>query len=253
MLPDVQQYIRTMTVLLENFEALPAAQKRRGRPFTHTQRSFLLFFVFMHLRRITAFRAQHRWLATHPDEAALFAFAAIPHRTSIARRCKALAASLEALIAFTAAESAALDEAFTSQTLATDKSLFKAQGPLWHQKQRLAGIIPDGLRHLDTDATWSKSAYHGWVYGYGLHLTVNAAGFPQSACVETASVSESTIYAQQEAALLSSGATSLLGDDAYTNLHRVTRCAKQGVVFLTPGLRLGNGPKQSAYKEFLQL
>jgi hypothetical protein len=107
----------------------------------------------MRLRRITAFRAQHRWLETHPDEAALFAFAAIPRRTSIARRCKAPAPGLEALIAFTAAESAALDEAFTPQTLATDKSLFKAQGPVWHQKQSLAGLIPQGLRHLDTDAT----------------------------------------------------------------------------------------------------
>ncbi len=35
------------------------------------------------------------------------------------------------------------------------------------------GRIPEKLRHLDADATWSKSTYHGWVYGYGIHLTGN--------------------------------------------------------------------------------
>ena len=205
----------------------------------------------MHLRQITAFRAQHRWLVTHPLEAQRLGFTSLPHRTSLARRTKALATFLRGLIAFVAQETAALDEAFAPDTLATDKSLFKAQGPVWHQKQRLAGVVPEGLRHLDTNATWSKSGYHGWVYGYGLHLATNAAGFPQLAQVETASVSEAAICRQQEAALLSRGATTLVGDDAYTNLPRVTRAAKAGVAWLAPGLRLGNGPKQQAYKKFI--
>src|SRR3989304_547985 len=85
---------------------------------------------------------------------------------------------------------------------AGDKSLFKAQGPVWHQADREAGRIPDKLRHLDTEATWSKSAYHGWVYGYGLHLTCNAVGFPKLIQTETASVSQSQVIDDKSPAIL---------------------------------------------------
>lgn len=42
-----------------------------------------------------------------------------------------------------------------------------ARGPVWHRKQQKQGIIPKGLRGLDTDATWSYSKSDGWVYGHG--------------------------------------------------------------------------------------
>lgn len=86
---------------------------------------------------------------------------------------------------------------FTSQDLYTDKSLFKAQGSVWHQSDRQAGRIPDKLRHLDTGASWSKSGSHGWVYGYGLHLVDNRVGFPKWVQIETAAVAESNIIDQQ--------------------------------------------------------
>jgi hypothetical protein len=37
-----------------------------------------------------------------------------------------------------------LDPAFDSRELYEDKSLFKAQGPVWHQSDRPAGRIPPG-------------------------------------------------------------------------------------------------------------
>jgi hypothetical protein len=43
----------------------------------------------------------------------------------------------------------------------------KARGPVWHQKQRKQGVIPDGLTGLDKEATWSYSHADGWVYGHG--------------------------------------------------------------------------------------
>ncbi|MBU4087061.1 MAG: hypothetical protein KKB21_05800 [Nanoarchaeota archaeon] len=45
--------------------------------------------------------------------------------------------------------------------------MVKARGPVWHKKQKDKGIIPEGLRGLDKEATWGKSAYDGWVYGHG--------------------------------------------------------------------------------------
>ena len=41
----------------------------------------------------------------------------------------------------------------------------KAKGPVWHKKQKEKGIIPNGLRGIDKEATWCKSNADGWVYG----------------------------------------------------------------------------------------
>lgn len=45
--------------------------------------------------------------------------------------------------------------------------MVKAKGPVWHKKQKEAGIIPDRLRGLDKQATWSFSMADRWVYGHG--------------------------------------------------------------------------------------
>lgn len=50
--------------------------------------------------------------------------------------------------------------------------LNRARGPVWHRKQQEQGIIPKGLRGLDTEATWSKSKSDGWVYGHGTFCMV---------------------------------------------------------------------------------
>ena len=46
----------------------------------------------------------------------------------------------------------------------------RANGGVWHKKHRLAGEVPHSS--IDTEATWSKSGYHGWWYGWKLHLAV---------------------------------------------------------------------------------
>lgn len=45
--------------------------------------------------------------------------------------------------------------------------MVKTKGPVWHKKQRQQGIIPEGLRGLDQEATWSYSKADGWVFGHG--------------------------------------------------------------------------------------
>jgi hypothetical protein len=61
-----------------------------------------------------------------------------------------------------------LGEEFQTEVIYEDKSLFKAKGPVWHKKDMQNNHIPEKLRNLDTDASWGKSAYHGWVFGYAL-------------------------------------------------------------------------------------
>ena len=51
----------------------------------------------------------------------------------------------------------------------------KAWGPVWPIKPRERGIIPEGLRGLDQEATWGKSPSDGWVYGHGSFCLVSHA------------------------------------------------------------------------------
>ncbi len=95
-----------------------------------------------------------------------------------------------------------LGEATNHRHWNEDKPLFKALGPVWHQSDRKVGRVPEKLRPLDQDATWSKSAYHEWGYGCGIHPTSNASGFPCLLEVETATFSERTTVNRKEERLL---------------------------------------------------
>lgn len=133
------------------------------------------------------------------------------------------------------------------------KGLFKAQGTVWHQSDRKQGRIPEKLRNLDQDATWRKSAYHGWVYGYGVHLTTTQAGFPVLMEVETAAFSEKQAMECKEEQLLTSiKPDSVCGDDAYTQAMRIRRWAKQDVLLVTPALRWRKGKYAKAYRQFIK-
>jgi hypothetical protein len=61
----------------------------------------------------------------------------------------------------------------SSKVVSGDKMMNQALGPVWHAKHKAQGIIPDGLRGVDPEATWSKSHYDGWVYGHGSFCLVS--------------------------------------------------------------------------------
>ena len=46
-----------------------------------------------------------------------------------------------------------------------------AKGGVWHKKDREAEALPHSS--IDTEAAWSKFGWHGWVYGWKLHLATN--------------------------------------------------------------------------------
>jgi hypothetical protein len=56
--------------------------------------------------------------------------------------------------------------------VSADKMMVHVRGPVWHRQQQAQGIIPKGLRGLDTDGTWSYSRSAGWVYGHGTFCLV---------------------------------------------------------------------------------
>jgi hypothetical protein len=159
----------------------------------------------------------------------------VPHRTTLSRRDKQLYAVVQAFVQFIGQDAGQLDERLRQQHLVEDKSPFKAVGPVWHQQDRKAGRMPEKLRNLDTDATWTKSGYHGWVYGYGLYLTCNEDAFPALVQVETAAVAETTVMDDKEPLFLAQlQPATVAADNSYTQATRIRRWAKAGVVLLTP-------------------
>lgn len=243
--------VRIYFTLFEYFRQERGQIAHCGHPFEYADQVLIVFFSMMSIRRITAFKAQHRWLMHHLHEALPLGFEQIPHRITLSRRYKTLYPTVQAFIAFVGRWAEALGPEFDSRVLIEDASLFKADGPVWHQADRLAGRVPEKLRNLDQEASWRKSAYHGWVYGYSLHLTCNRSGFPKLAQVETASVAESQVLEQKKETLFALDPQAVAGDNAYFKAMRVRHWAAEGVILLTPAAAWQNGRYAAAYHRFI--
>jgi hypothetical protein len=242
-----------MFTLFDRFLQYQVAPTKGGCPFTYVHKVLIVFFVIMHHRRIYRFKTQRRWLVEHPELRQPLGFESVPHRTTLSRRYKALYPLLEKFITFLGKDAEDLDPSFENHNLYEDKSLFKAQGPVWHQSDRKEGRIPDKLRRLDTDASWSKSGYHGWVYGYGLHLTCNNIGFPKLVQVETAAVSESQVIDEQAHQIIHElSPHTVSADNSYAQATRIRKWAKAGVILLTPAYKWINGRYAQAYHRFIK-
>ena len=252
--PTFADYVELLFTLFERFWHQEAARSHHGRPFVYQHKALIVFFVVMQQRRTFRFKAQHRWLQHHPDLRQPMGLHKVPNRTTLSRRYKDLYPVLQDFIAFLGRYAEDLDpHQFTSQDLYTDNSLFKAQGPVWHQSDRQAGRIPDQLRHLDTDASWSKSGYHGWVYGYGLHLVDNRVGFPKGGQIETAAMAESDIIDQQAPHLFQPWRpATVTTDNSYANARRIRQWAQQGVGLLSPAVKWVKVRYALAYHRYIR-
>jgi len=250
--PTFADYVDLLFTLFERFWQHDCARPHRGHPFVYEQKALIVFFVVMQQRRTFRFKAQRRWLLHHPEMRKVFGLDDVPARTPLSRRYKALYEVLQDFIAFLGHYAEDLDPRFTSQDLYTDKSLFNAHGPVWHQSDRTAGRMPEKLRHLDTDGSWSKSGYHGWVYGDGLHLVDNRVGFPKLVQVETASGSEKIVMDQQAEPLIHNfHPATVTTDNSYAPAMRIRQWATRGVVLLSPAVQWTTGRYATAYHHYI--
>ena len=105
-------------------------------------------------------------------------------------------------------------------TIAVDKSLLVARGPLWHRKDRKADRVPSKLCGVDRDSTWGFSKHHGWVQGYSYEVVVTAGKgstvLPLSASADTANVSEHVSFADKIESL-PEATENVLADSGYDN------------------------------------
>ncbi len=79
--------------------------------------------------------------------------------------------------------------------LATDSTLIKAHGKIWHRSSMKKGIVP--CSGIDTDARWGFSrTKKGWIFGYKLHMisSTDSNVVPLAADVTTANIPDNQVY-----------------------------------------------------------
>jgi hypothetical protein len=120
-----------------------------------------------------------------------------------------------------------------ARAAAIDSTVLIARGGVWHKKDREANQVPH--TSIDTEAHWTKSGWHGWVYGWKLHLIVSAAcrvWLPFAAEVTPANVADN----EQAPTLIENlppGTHFLLGDQHYYDEALFDLCDQQGCVLVT--------------------
>jgi len=98
--PSQADYVTVYFTLFDRFQQEQGNLVHYGHPFDYEGKILIVFFTIMMVRRITAFKTQHRWLENHREEAAQLSFEQVPHRTTLSRRFKSLYPTLQGFIAF---------------------------------------------------------------------------------------------------------------------------------------------------------
>lgn len=176
----------------------PIPRRRRGREKVYPDRLFLKALVIMIVRHLykvgellavlqepTAEMQTLRGLLTEQGKA--------PCERTFRRRLATLPDTLPAQIGCLGRYLVACIQPWTqgSRAFAMDSTVLRANGGVWHKKDRDAGVVPH--TRIDTQAAWTKSGWHGWVYGWKLHLicSVAAIWIPLAADLTPANVADS--------------------------------------------------------------
>src|SRR5262249_26897867 len=184
--------------LVERLPVPPAPAKRpRGRPKTYPDRLFLKAVVIMIVRHL---HTVHELLSVleqdTPEMRTLRSLLTLdgvfPTRRTWERRLQAIPSSLPAQIGCLGRALVPLIApwATSGRAAAIDSTVLRARGGVWHKKDRDADIVPH--TSIDTEAHWTKSGWHGWVYRWKLHLVVSVAAvwIPLAAELTAANVAD---------------------------------------------------------------
>jgi hypothetical protein len=188
----------TLVRLVERLAVPPAPTKPgRGRPKTYPDQLFLKALVIMIVRHL---HTVHELLSVveqpTPEMRTLRTLLTLdgqfPTRRTWERRLQAIPSSLPTQIGCLGRALVALIQPFArcGRAAAIDSTVLRARGGIWHKKDREAGLVPH--TSIDTEAHWTKSGWHGWVYGWKLHLvtTVAAVWIPLAAELTAANVAD---------------------------------------------------------------
>jgi hypothetical protein len=155
----------------------PPPRRPRGRPHFYSERLFMKALLIMIVKRLhkvgellavleeqTPQMQQVRQLLSEGGR--------FPSKRTFERRLKALPNSLPEQIGCLGRHLVEVLKPWESRgrAVALDSTTLQAKGGVWHKKDREAGTVPH--TSIDTEAGWTKSGWHGWVYGWKLHLAI---------------------------------------------------------------------------------
>jgi len=226
--------------LVDRIPSPPPAPRGRGRPALYPDRLFLKALVMMIVRRL---RTAYELLAVLEQPTAemqalrqlLTQEERCPSRRTWERRLQRLPATLPAQIGCLGRALVALLQPWArcGRAAAIDSTTLAARGGVWHKKDREAGIVPH--TSIDTEAHWTKSGWHGWVYGWKLHLitTVAAVWIPLAAQLTPANTADNEI-APELLGEMSGEVRFVLGDQQYQAPNVQEACAAHGQTLIAP-------------------
>lgn len=219
-------------------DAAPPAKRGRGRPKVYADRVFLQALVIMIVRHLhnvhellsvlaqpTAEMLQLRELLTQEGR--------FPTRRTWERRLATIPDTLPAQIGCLGRTLVEMIQPWAScgRAVAIDSTVLRARGGVWHKKDRDAGKVPH--TSIDTEAHWTKSGWHGWVYGWKLHLvtTVAAVWIPLAADLTPANTADNE-HALKLLPELPQEVRYVLGDQHYNDPTIRAACATRGQVVI---------------------
>ncbi|HSH78512.1 MAG TPA: transposase [Herpetosiphonaceae bacterium] len=161
------------------------------------------------------------------------------HRTW-ERRLAAVPATLPAQIGCLGRHLVALIQPWATcgRAAAIDSTVLSARG-VWHKKDWEANVVPHTA--IDTEAQWTKSGWHGWVYGWKLHIvaTVAKVGIPLAAELTPGNWADSEV-APPLLCRVPAEVRVVLGDQHYNTPELEALCAEDERLLVTP--RRGHYP-----------
>jgi Transposase DDE domain len=228
--------ISVLVMLVDRIDVIPAppAAPRRGRRAVYPDRLFLKALVIMVVRGIPTVDGLLAILEQptpemHALRARLTEAGRYPSRRTWERRLNALPATLPARIGCLGRHLVDLLEPWATRgrAAAIDSTVLRARGGVWHKKDREAGVVPHPS--IDTEAHWTKSGWHGWVYGWKLHLvtTVAAVWIPLAAELTPANAADNET-APRLLDALPEAVRFVLGDTNYQDPALHEHCSAAG-------------------------
>jgi hypothetical protein len=227
-----------LVTLVQLVDRLPwppePANRPRGRPNTYSDRLMVKALVIMIIRRLytayalLAFCEQDDPLPQQLRPL-LYEQGRFPSRRTWERRLATLPPRLPGLIGCCGRHLVALLQPWArhGRAVACDSTPLATGGGVWHKKHREQGVVPHSS--IDTEAGWSKSGWHGWWYGWKLHLavTVGTIWIPLAAELTVANRGDN-----EEAPLLLEQLPEevryVLGDTHYNDPELREQCHRRG-------------------------
>jgi hypothetical protein len=228
-----------LVMLLKLVDRLPepSPERRRGRPPRYSDRLFLKALVIMVIKHLPKVHTLLEVLAQpgmRPVRELLTERGHFPARRTWERRLRSLPEGLPARIGCLGR---CLVERLDpwrdgGHAAAIDSTVLRALGGVWHKKDREAGLVPH--TSIDTEAHWTKSGWHGWVYGWKLHLITTVAGvwIPLAAELTPANAADNEA-APRLLPELPDALRFLLGDTSYDDPELRECCAADGRELVT--------------------